>query len=62
MMTQPELASDDIISRLHLPTLRKLLDDLSLDYDQLENNVASQADLHKKRKQSAELYQRQKSG
>lgn len=48
MMTQPELASDDIISRLHLPTLRKLLDDLSLDYDQLENNVASQADLHKK--------------
>lgn len=49
MMTQPELASDDIISRLHLPTLRKLLDDLSLDYDQLENNVASQADLHKKK-------------
>ncbi len=48
MMTQPELASDDIISRLHLPTLRNLLNDLSLDYDQLESNVASQADLHKK--------------
>ncbi|ANZ64558.1 hypothetical protein AYR62_10985 [Secundilactobacillus paracollinoides] len=48
MMTQPELASDEIISRLHLPTLRNLLNDLSLDYDQLESNVASQADLHKK--------------